>query len=247
MHSLKESIDPNKLPSHVAVIMDGNGRWAKNQGKNRVFGHNHGVTAVRNTSEACAELGVDFLTLFAFSSENWSRPSDEVSALMDLLVETIKNEINTLNENNISLTAIGNLDHLPSKCYLELNEAISATQNNTGLTLNLALNYSGRWDLKNAFQKIGAAIYEGELNTASITEDTIKNHLTTHHLPDPSLLIRTSGEQRISNFLLWELAYTELYFCSKNWPEFTKEDFYQAIVDYQNRERRFGMVSEQIG
>lgn len=247
MLSYKESIDPKNLPSHIAVIMDGNGRWAKNQGKNRVFGHNHGVTAVRNTSEACAEIGVEYLTLFAFSSENWSRPSDEVNALMDLLVETIKNEINTLHENNIALTAIGDLENLPAKCYRELNEAIKETQKNTGLTLNLALNYSGRWDLKNAMQKISKAVSEEKLEANAITEDTVKSFLTTSHLPDPSLLIRTSGEKRISNFLLWELAYTELYFCSKNWPDFTKEDLYQAILDYQNRERRFGMVSEQIG
>ena len=246
MSNPKDEIRLDHLPRHIAVIMDGNGRWAKEQGKNRIFGHNHGVTAVRNTAEACAELGVEFLTLYAFSSENWNRPEQEVNALMDLLIQTIKDEMKTLQDNNISLSAIGNLSQLPGKCYTRLMEAIDETKANTGLTLNLALSYSGRWDLTHSVKKIAEDVKNEVISVNDISEDLIKQYLTTAHIPDPALLIRTSGETRISNFLLWELAYTELYFCKKNWPEFTKEDLYQAILDYQNRERRFGLISEQI-
>ncbi len=246
MSNSKSEIVSHHLPRHIAIIMDGNGRWAKEQGQDRIFGHNHGVTAVRNTAEACAEIGVDYLTLYAFSSENWNRPDEEINALMDLLVQTIKDEINTLQDNNISLSAIGNLQNLPEKCYNSLLEAIDDTKNNTGLTLNLALSYSGRWDITQAIQQVARQVQDQKLDPESIGEETLKKNLTTANIPDPALLIRTSGETRVSNFLLWELAYTELLFFSKNWPEFTKEDLYQAILDYQRRERRFGLISEQI-
>ena len=246
MSNPKDELRLDHLPKHIAVIMDGNGRWAKEQGKNRIFGHNHGVTAVRNTAEACAEIGVDYLTLYAFSSENWNRPEKEVNALMDLLIETIRDEMSTLQDNNISLSAIGNLDQLPGRCHQSLMTAIDETSKNNGLTLNLALSYSGRWDITTATKKIALAVKNGELDPENINDKLFKKYLTTADMPDPALLIRTSGETRISNFLLWELAYTELYFCKKNWPEFSKEDLYQAILDYQNRERRFGLISEQI-
>lgn len=246
MSDPKEQIVANHLPQHIAIIMDGNGRWAKEQGKDRIFGHNHGVTAVRNTAEACAEIGINYLTLYAFSSENWNRPEEEINALMDLLVQTIKNEIQTLQDNNISLSAIGNLQNLPQSCYDSLLEAIEETSNNTGLTLNLALSYSSRWDINQATKQLAKKVQNGELDPDNINEGTIKKHLTTASIPDPALLIRTSGETRISNFLLWELAYTELIFIQKNWPEFTKEDLYQAVLNYQSRERRFGLISEQI-
>lgn len=246
MTNPKSEIVSNHLPQHIAIIMDGNGRWAKQQGKDRIFGHNHGVTAVRNTAEACAEIGVDYLTLYAFSSENWNRPDEEINALMDLLVQTIKNEINTLQENNIALSAIGNIQSLPKKCHDSLLEAIDETKHNTGLTLNLALSYSGRWDITQAVQHLAKQVKNKELSSDAISEETLKSNLTTANIPDPALLIRTGGETRVSNFLLWELAYTELLFFNKNWPEFTKEDLYQAILDYQKRERRFGLISEQI-
>jgi len=246
MTNPKEQIVSHHLPQHIAVIMDGNGRWAKNQGKDRIFGHNHGVTAVRNTAEACAEIGVNHLTLYAFSSENWKRPESEINALMDLLVQTITSEMQTLQDNNIALSAIGDLQKLPERCYKSLTAAIEDTKSNTGLTLNLALNYSGRWDITQAASRIAEQVQQGNLTSADIDDQCLKAYLTTAQMPDPALLIRTSGETRISNFLLWELAYTELYFFQKNWPEFTKEDLYQAILDYQKRERRFGLISEQI-
>lgn len=246
MADKREEIRYDHLPQHIAIIMDGNGRWAKGQGQNRIFGHNHGVTAVRNTAEACAEVGVDYLTLYAFSSENWNRPEQEVNALMDLLIQTIRSEMKTLQDNNISLSAIGNLNQLPEACHNSLESAIKETQNNTGLTLNLALSYSGKWDLTKATRQIAEAVKRGELEPEQIDESLIEQHLTTANIPDPALLIRTSGETRVSNFLLWELAYTELYFFKKNWPEFEKADLFQAIIDYQNRERRFGLISEQI-
>ncbi len=246
MENLKDQIVKHHLPQHIAVIMDGNGRWAKQHGMDRIYGHNHGVTAVRNTAEACAEIGVSYLTLYAFSSENWKRPEEEINALMDLLVQTIKNEMQTLQDNNIALSAIGDLENLPKACYHSLFEAINDTKHNTGLTLNLALSYSGRWDIIQAAKTLGYKIKEGELSPDDVNEEVFKSHLTTSNIPDPALLIRTSGETRISNFLTWELAYTELIFFQKNWPEFTKDDLYQAIVDYQNRERRFGLISEQI-
>lgn len=246
MTTVKEEIDRDNLPSHIAVIMDGNGRWAKNKGRNRIFGHNHGVQSVRNTAEACADLGVKFLTLYAFSTENWQRPIEEVNALMSLLVDTIHNELATLNKNNISLHAIGNLSKLPDNCYDQLQSAIQNTSENTGLSLILALSYSSRWDIINAVKKIVENIEKGVISSNDIDEHLFKSFLTTADYPDPELLIRTSGEYRISNFLLYELAYTELYFCQKHWPEFEKEDLYEAILNYQKRERRFGKVSEQL-
>jgi len=243
---LKEQIDKTKLPKHIAVIMDGNGRWAQLHGEKRVFGHQHGVASVRNTAEACAELGVDYLTLYAFSTENWNRPQFEVNALMELLVKTINAEMKTLMDNNIRLRAIGDLLSLPGNCYSELQSAIKATANNTGLNLILSLSYSSRWEITKAVKDIAAKVKSGELEISSITEQTISNHLTTAGFPDPELLIRTSGEMRVSNFLLWQIAYTELYITSVLWPDFSKDDLYKAIIDYQKRERRFGMTSEQV-
>lgn len=239
-------IDKTKLPQHIAIIMDGNGRWAKQNGKARIFGHQNGVTSVREVSEACAELGVKYLTLYAFSTENWNRPKIEVSALMELLVGTIRNETKTLMKNNISLNAIGNLKGLPEKCYNELQEAKAITANNSRMMLTLALSYSGRWEITNMVKQIAQKVKSGELDTESINESVIHDNLNTHNIPDPELLIRTSGEQRISNYLLWQIAYSELYFTKTLWPDFRKEDLYLAIADYQNRERRFGKISEQI-
>jgi len=244
--SLKEKINLSKLPEHIAIIMDGNGRWAKQQGEQRIFGHENGVRSVRDTVEAAAELGVKFLTLYAFSTENWNRPKEEVIALMQLLVHTISAETKTLNENNIRLQAIGDLKSLPEDCYNELQEAIEKTKNNSRTTLVLALSYSSRWELLNAVQEIAKKIENKTLSSQNITENTINDHLCTAGMPEPELMIRTSGEHRISNFLLWQLAYAELYFTDKLWPDFKKEDFYEAILDYQNRERRFGKTSEQI-
>ena len=238
----KDAINIQKLPRHVAVIMDGNGRWAKQHGKPRVFGHRNGVKAVRATTEAAAELGIEYLTLYAFSTENWKRPIREVNALMRLLVETLGKELNRLNENNIKLKAIGDLTKLPRSTHQALIKGIENTSNNTGMTLILALNYSGRWDIMQAMQSIQTK----EIKADEITEDMITQHLSTRDFPDPELLIRTSGEHRISNFLMWQLAYSELYFTKVMWPDFNKETFYEAILDFQTRERRFGMVSEQI-
>ena len=242
----KEQIDTKHLPKHVAIIMDGNGRWAKERGKLRVFGHENGVTAVRDTIEAAAEIGVKFITLYAFSTENWNRPKKEVDALMNLLVKTINKETETLNENKIRLQAIGDIKSLKPETYKELLGAIGNTANNDRMTLTLALSYSSRWELVDAIKQLAEKAKLGEINPADIDNDTISQHLSTHFMPDPELLIRTSGEQRISNFMLWQIAYSELYFCPKYWPDFGKEDFYKAIVDYQNRERRFGKTSEQI-
>jgi undecaprenyl diphosphate synthase len=244
--SLKEQIDPKKLPAHVAIIMDGNGRWAKGKGKFRIFGHQNGVNTVREITEAGAELGIKYFTLYAFSTENWSRPQFEVKALMELLVDTIGKETPTLMKNNIRLQTIGNREDLPVKCNRQLDETIEATKNNTGLTLILALSYSAKWDMINAVKSIAEKVKSGILNSDSIGDSTINEHLSTAAFPHPELLIRTSGEQRISNFLLWEIAYSELYFSPKLWPDFTPEDLYAAILDYQNRERRFGKISEQI-
>jgi undecaprenyl diphosphate synthase len=244
--SLKENINLSKLPQHIAIIMDGNGRWAKQQGAERIYGHENGVRSVRDTVEAAAELGVKFLTLYAFSTENWNRPKEEVLALMQLLVHTISAETKTLNENNIRLQAIGDLKSLPADCYNELQEAIEKTKNNSRTTLVLALSYSSRWELLNAVKQIAEKVENKTLSSHSITEEIINAHLCTSGMPEPELMIRTSGEHRISNFLLWQLAYAELYFTDKLWPDFRKEDFYEAILDYQNRERRFGMTSEQL-
>jgi undecaprenyl diphosphate synthase len=242
----KSQIDQTKLPEHIAIIMDGNGRWAKQRGQMRVFGHQNGVSAVRQASEAAAEIGVKYLTLYAFSTENWSRPPAEVTALMTLLVATIRKEVTTLNKNNVRLQAIGNLTGLPDNCFAELMEAIDATKQNTGLTLVLALNYSSRWEITRATRLIAEKVKNGMLNADDIDDNTIAKHLTTANMPDPELLIRTSGEQRISNFLLWQLSYAELYFTETMWPDFNKETLYEAIYLFQNRERRFGMTGEQV-
>lgn len=242
----KSKVDTTRLPKHIAIIMDGNGRWAKQQGQHRVFGHRNGVKAVREASESAAELGIEYLTLYAFSTENWNRPKFEVDALMTLLVTTLRKEVKTLNDNNIRLAAIGDLENLPPKCYRELTEAIDKTKHNTRMTLVLALNYSGRWEITNAVKRISAAIENGELSADDITDDVVQNHLSEGDMPDPELLIRTSGESRVSNFLLWQIAYTEFSFLDIYWPDFTREHLYKALVDFQNRERRFGKTSEQV-
>ena len=246
MDTLKDKIIIDRLPRHIAVIMDGNGRWAKEQGKMRVFGHQHGVDAVRNITEACAELGVEFLTLYAFSTENWNRSSFEVDALMTLLTQALKTEVKTLNDNNIRLDAVGDLTRLPKSQYNALMSAIENTKDNTRMTLTLCLSYSGRWELTETVKKIAGKVKNGELNPEDINEKMVSDNLATSYMPDPELLIRTSGEIRISNFLLWQLAYSELYFTKKYWPDFSKEDLYEAIIDYQSRERRFGKTSEQL-
>jgi len=245
--SFKEKLNLDKLPSHVAIIMDGNGRWAKEKGKLRVFGHKNGVLAVRDTVEGAAEIGIENLTLYAFSTENWNRPKLEVTALMELLVSTINKETKTLMDHNVRLNAIGNLSSLPKRCYQELQEAIEKTKNNTRLTLTLALSYSARWEILNATQNITADVVSGKINQPEIDEKLFESYLSTKGLPDPELMIRTSGEHRISNFLLWQLAYAELYFTPKLWPDFRREDLFEAVYDYQQRERRFGLTSEQIG
>ena len=245
--SFKEKLNLDKLPSHVAIIMDGNGRWAKEKGKLRVFGHKNGVLAVRDTVEGDAEIGIENLTLYAFSTENWNRPKLEVTALMELLVSTINKETKTLMDHNVRLNAIGNLSSLPKRCYQELQEAIEKTKNNTRLTLTLALSYSARWEILNATQNITADVVSGKINQPEIDEKLFESYLSTKGLPDPELMIRTSGEHRISNFLLWQLAYAELYFTPKLWPDFRREDLFEAVYDYQQRERRFGLTSEQIG
>lgn len=246
MSTLKAQINTEKLPKHIAVIMDGNGRWAKRKNMPRVFGHRNGVKSVRETSEAAAEIGIEYLTLYAFSTENWNRPSTEVTALMSLLVDTIYKETSTLNENNIRLQAIGDLTRLPHKSYEALLEGIERTKNNTRMTMVLALNYSSRWEITNAIQHITRGVEMGEFASGDVTEALLEKHLTTYQIPDPELMIRTSGEHRISNFLLWQMAYTELYFTDVLWPDFRKEHFYQAIIDFQQRERRFGKISEQV-
>ncbi|MBC5775961.1 isoprenyl transferase [Pontibacter sp. KCTC 32443] len=243
---LREKVDINNLPKHIAVIMDGNGRWAKQRGGLRIFGHKNAITAVRETVEAAAELGVEYLTLYAFSTENWSRPASEVSALMQLLVTTIRKETATLNKNNIRLQTIGDTESLPKSCRQELQEAIEITSGNSRMTLVLALSYSGRWELAQAMRKLAGKVEQGEISAAEITEGMIADHLATAGMPDPELLIRTSGEMRISNFLLWQLAYTELYITELLWPDFRKEHLYEAILSYQRRERRFGKTSEQL-
>jgi len=242
----KEQINPDKIPLHIAIIMDGNGRWAKQKGKLRVFGHQNAIKAVRDTTEGAAEIGVKYLTMYAFSTENWSRPKKEVDALMELLVHTIAKEKPTLNKNDIRLLAIGNLKSLPPDCLAELNEAIEDTKNNKRMSLVLALSYSSKWEITEAVKSISEKVKSGELDPAVINEEMISEHLTTKGIPDPELMIRTSGEYRISNYLLWQLAYAELYFTEKLWPDFRREDLYEAIADYQKRERRFGMVSEQL-
>lgn len=242
----KTALDNNQIPAHVAVIMDGNGRWAKQQGKSRLFGHKNGVKAVRETIEAATEIGVKYLTLYAFSMENWNRPKNEVGGLMELLVSTINREIKSLMENDISLTAIGNLESLPAVCYRELKKAIEKTSFNSRMNLILALSYSSRWEIVKAAQEIANDIKRNKISSEDIDEKAFARYLNTGDIPDPELLIRTSGEHRVSNFLLWQIAYTELYFTDKLWPDFRKEDFYLAIASYQRRERRFGLTSEQL-
>ncbi len=244
--NFKSLINTSKLPNHIAIIMDGNGRWAKKHNKARIFGHKNGVRSVRNIVEGAGEIGLKYLTLYAFSTENWNRPKVEITALMQLLVATISKEFSTLNKNNVRLLAIGDLKSLPEDCEKELLKAIEKTKNNTGLNLVLALSYSSRWEIVNAVKKITSAILAKKLSTNDINEKTFQNYIETSTIPDPELLIRTSGEYRISNFLLWQIAYTELYFTNKLWPDFNKNDLFEAIVDYQKRERRFGMTSEQL-
>ena len=244
--SLKDNIDMLRLPSHIAIIMDGNGRWAKEKGEDRLFGHLHGVESVRNIVEGAAELGIKYLTLYAFSTENWDRPEYEVSGLMELLIDTIRNEVPTLNKNNIRLHVIGDTDMLPEAAKNELKEALHETSVNTGLNLIMALSYSSRWEIVHAVKHIAADVKDGKLLPEAITQDTVQQYLSTKNFPDPELMIRTSGEYRISNFLLYQLAYSELYFTNTRWPDFRKENLYTAILDYQNRERRFGKTGEQV-
>jgi undecaprenyl diphosphate synthase len=244
--SLKDKLISGKLPKHIAIIMDGNGRWAKEKGRNRLYGHYSGVESVRNIVEGCAELEIGYLTLYAFSTENWDRPKDEVTGLMELLVQTIRDEVATLNKNNIRLHVIGDVNMLPPNARMELEEACKDTQSNTGLNLIMALSYSSRWEIIAAVKKIGEEIKKGILNPEDINDDVFKNYLCTASFPDPELMIRTSGEYRISNFLLYQLAYSELYFTDTLWPDFRKENLYEALLDYQNRERRFGKTSEQL-
>ncbi|MCF8424900.1 MAG: isoprenyl transferase [Bacteroidia bacterium] len=244
--SLVTQINKEKVPQHIAIIMDGNGRWAKKQGENRIYGHYEGVNSVRDVVAAAGEVGVKYITLYAFSTENWNRPKEEVDALMELLVSTITAETPQLNNKNVRLQAIGNLNSLPPACLQELNESIELTSKNTGLTLVLALSYSSKWELISAVKQIAADAKNGLVNIEDITEKNIEQYLCTKHIPDPELMIRTSGEHRISNFLLWQLAYAEFYFTDKLWPDFRKDDLYEAILNYQNRERRFGKTSDQL-
>lgn len=242
----KEQIDTNRLPRHIAVIMDGNGRWAKGQGKVRVFGHEQGVLSVKDIVEGCVEVGIEYLTLYAFSTENWSRPQDEVDALMQILISTINKETETLNKNNIKLNAIGNLESLPQQCIDDLKEAMEKTAHNNSCTLTLALSYSAKWEIIEATKKIALAVKNNEIDLNDIDEALFSSRLTTIDIPDPELMIRTSGEHRISNYLLWQMAYTEFYFTDVLWPDFRREDLFEAIVDFQKRERRFGKISEQL-
>jgi undecaprenyl diphosphate synthase len=246
MEQLEAQIDKQRLPRHIAIIMDGNGRWAQEQGQDRLFGHFHGVESVRNIVEGCAELGVEYLTLYAFSTENWDRPEYEVNGLMELLVDTIRRETETLNKNNIKLHVIGDRRMLSEAVNKELDESLEITGQNTGLNLIMALSYSGRWELVNAVRNIAADVEAGRLKAADVDQATLQQYLWTSEFPDPELMIRTSGEYRISNFLLFQLAYAELYFTNTRWPDFRKKHLYEAILDFQNRERRFGKTSAQI-
>jgi len=246
MVSLLNQIDNNKLPKHIAIIMDGNGRWAAEKGEERLYGHFHGVESVRNIVEGCAEIGIGYLTLYAFSTENWDRPQPEVNGLMTLLAETLRKEIPLLNKHNIKLHIIGDMEMLPQFAVDALQESIDMTCHNSGLNLIMALSYSSRWELVNAVKKIGLDVAAGIINPSEINQETLESYLTTKDFPDPELMIRTSGEFRISNFLLYQLAYTELYFTDTRWPDFRKENLYEAIIDFQNRERRFGKTGLQI-
>jgi undecaprenyl diphosphate synthase len=242
----KDQIDLSKLPQHIAIIMDGNGRWAKEKGKLRVFGHHNGVISVRDVVEGAVDLDLKFLTLYTFSTENWNRPKFEVMAIMELIINTIHKEIATFMDKNVRLNAIGDLATLPKKCFKELTNGMEKTKNNTGLTLTIAISYSSRAEILNAVKQIAHTVQQGELNAADIDEQIFEKNLYTKDMPNPELLIRTSGEYRISNYLLWQIAYAELYFTSKLWPDFRKEDFFEAILDYQKRERRFGKTSDQV-
>lgn len=244
--SLLNNIDLKRLPKHVAVIMDGNGRWAKMRGLERYFGHSEGVVSVKKIIEAASKLGVKYMTLYTFSTENWKRPEEEIQALMGLLVQAINQEKAHLMEHNIRLTAIGDLSRLPEDAKVSLNECMDATASNTGVTVALALSYSSRWEITNAVKEIAQMVVNNEMSIDQINDKVISSHLTTHNLPDPDLLIRTGGEKRISNFMLWQLSYTELFFSDKFWPEFREEEFYEAILEFQNRERRLGRTSEQL-
>ncbi len=244
--SIIDDIKDHNLPRHLAIIMDGNGRWAKQKGKLRVFGHEHGVKTVRDTVEQCAKIGLQYLTLYTFSTENWKRPKLEVDTLMKLLVSSLKKELKTLNKNNIQLNAIGDIASLPKRANKELKEVMETTSKNTGMTLTLALSYGAREELKSAVQQISIKVKNNIISPENIDEAIINNHLYTHNLPDVDLLIRTSGEHRISNFLLWQIAYAELYFIDVFWPDFSEHHLVEAILNYQNRERRFGKTSEQL-
>jgi len=246
MTDLIENIIPEKIPKHIAIIMDGNGRWANEKGQDRLFGHVSGVESVRETVKTGIELGVSYLTLYAFSTENWKRPKEEVDGIMDLLITSIANEIEEFNKNGVRLLTIGEINELPKQCATSLNNAIELTKENSKLTLILALNYSSKWEINQALKKIAFAVKKDDIAISEITEELIHQYLFTNSIPDPELLIRTGGEYRISNFLLWQIAYSELYFTEIQWPDFRRENLVLAIIEYQNRERRFGMLSSQI-
>lgn len=246
MEDYKSQINTNKLPNHIAIIMDGNGRWAQIKGKPRIFGHKNGVTSVKEVIKGCREIGVNYLTLYAFSTENWNRPKLEVKTLMSLLVSSLRKELKTLEKNNIKLNTIGNIENLPEKAQIEIAEVVEKTKNNTSLTLTLALSYGSREEIVNVIRNISKKVVNNQISVEEINENIINNHLYTFSLPDVDLLIRTSGEKRISNFLLWQIAYAELYFTNTLWPDFRKENLFEAIVNYQQRERRFGKTSQQI-
>ncbi len=246
MESIINKLNKKKIPKHIAIIMDGNGRWAAKHGSARITGHRQGILAVKSTVEGAGELGIKYLTLFAFSTENWKRPKNEVDALMKLLVKAIDNETTDLMKYNVKLGAIGDLEKLPGSVRTKLNDCINTLGSNTGLNLILAISYSSKWEITEAARKIATDVKEGILNPQEITDGLFAKYLPSSHLPDPELMIRTSGEFRLSNFLLWQLAYSELYFTDKLWPDFRKEDLFEAVYDFQNRERRFGKISEQI-
>lgn len=244
--SLLQKINRDTTPKHIAIIMDGNGRWAQQQGEDRLFGHNFGVEAVRETLKAAQEIGVEYLTLYAFSTENWNRPKEEVEGLMDLLVRTISGEVDELHESNVVIRSIGDTEGLPTSCKEELEAAYERTKNNTGINLILALNYSAKWELVQATKQIARLVKSGEIEVDQVNDEMMASMLSTKGIPDPELLIRTSGENRVSNFLLWQIAYSEFHFTEVLWPDFKREDLYKAVIDYQSRERRFGMVSAQL-
>lgn len=244
--NLQNQIDLTNIPKHIAIIMDGNGRWAKKQGQERLYGHSFGVDSVRAALTACKNIGVDYVTMYAFSTENWSRPHDEVEGLMNLLVYTIANEVDELNAQNVRLISIGDTKGLPLDCQKELENAIESTKNNTKITFVIALNYSSRWEILETIKKIASLAKEGTIELSDIDEEYVSDALNTKNIPDPELIIRTSGEQRLSNFLLWQAAYSEFYFTPVLWPDFRENDLYEAVLNYQSRERRFGMVSEQL-